>query len=437
MAKLFQTNSIIAMDELIDKNQIYDTRTKGYIEEVLSSYHHGNFRSAVVMLYSVVLCDLIFKLQELRDVFSDKFASDLLGKIEAKINNDKSSPEWEHIMVDEMHKKSPLLEADAYTLVSHLRDWRNLSAHPVLDDYSQLFIPEKHLVEGYICEAFTKILSKPAIFVKDIVDVMSDDLDKKKGYILNDITGFKEYVEKKYLQRMTDAMFVKVFKSFWKFTFILNNPICNSNRTINHNLLKLMLGSRKDLLFCAMDDTPNDYEITDNKEIIGYAIALLAELPETWKHLTEQTRTLINGKIAYNPFYKLIAWFLCEKKEDYIKQLLDEDFCYCPSNNELTYLIKQYKNNGLMSVLYDYFIHLLGKSTNFNDANSRMELMILPYLEDMDKGQIENVLKIMDGNRQLIRNYKFNYYCRMVVDVARRHFAEDVIKNNYKNIVVG
>ena len=53
MAKLFQTNSIIAMDELIDKDQIYDARTKGYIEEVLSSYHHGNFRSAVVMCYVI------------------------------------------------------------------------------------------------------------------------------------------------------------------------------------------------------------------------------------------------------------------------------------------------------------------------------------------------------------------------------------------------
>ncbi len=425
------------MDELIDKNQIYDARTKGYFEEVLSSYHHGNFRSAAVMLYSVVLCDLMFKLQELRDVFSDKFASDLLGKIEAQINKDKSNPAWELIMVDEMHKKSPLLEADAYTLISHLRDWRNLSAHPVLDDYSQLFIPEKHLVEGYMCEVFTKILSKPAIFVKDIVNVMSEDLDKKKGYILNDKNGFKEYVEKRYLQRMTDAMFVKVFKSFWKFTFILTNPDCDSNRPINQNLLKLMLGSRKDVLFLAMDCTPNDYEIADNEIVVLYAIEFLTCLPETWKHLTEQTKTLITGKIAQKPFYKLVAWFQCEKQEDYMKQLLKEGFYYYPTSNELDYVIKQYKDNDLMKLLYDYFIHLLGHSTNFNEASSRMELMILPYLEEMDKGQIESVLKIMNEHSQLIKNYKYNYYCRMVVEVARRYFAEDDIKNNYNNIVVG
>ena len=132
------------MADLIDKTQIYDNRTRDYIEEVLSSYENGNYRSAVVMLYSVVLCDLMFKLQELRDVFSDKFAKDLLTEIETLIGKDKASPAWEVTMVEKMHKTSPLLESDAYAIITHLRDWRNLSAHPVLDDYSQLFVPEKH-----------------------------------------------------------------------------------------------------------------------------------------------------------------------------------------------------------------------------------------------------------------------------------------------------
>ena len=50
---------------------------------------------------------------------------------------------------------------------------------------------------------------------------MSEDLNQKKGFILNDVDGFREYVDNKYLKRMTDAMFAKVFKSFWKFISVL------------------------------------------------------------------------------------------------------------------------------------------------------------------------------------------------------------------------
>ena len=48
---------------------IHDHRTKKYFDEVYVSYANGCYRSATVMLWSVVVCDLIFKLQELRDLF--------------------------------------------------------------------------------------------------------------------------------------------------------------------------------------------------------------------------------------------------------------------------------------------------------------------------------------------------------------------------------
>ena len=43
--------------------QIPITKTKEYFKEVYSSYCIGNYRSAVVMLWTVIVCDLLFKLQ--------------------------------------------------------------------------------------------------------------------------------------------------------------------------------------------------------------------------------------------------------------------------------------------------------------------------------------------------------------------------------------
>ena len=49
------------------KNHISSKETAKYFEEVYSSYINGNYRSAVVMLWSVVIYDVINKLQTLKD----------------------------------------------------------------------------------------------------------------------------------------------------------------------------------------------------------------------------------------------------------------------------------------------------------------------------------------------------------------------------------
>ena len=63
--------------------QIFDTRSKEYFSEVLSCYAAGNHRSAVVMLWSVAVCDLLFKLQNLVDLYGDEKSKAILAEIGA------------------------------------------------------------------------------------------------------------------------------------------------------------------------------------------------------------------------------------------------------------------------------------------------------------------------------------------------------------------
>jgi len=58
-----------SIESAIDR--ISDPRSKEYFQEVNSSYRNGNYRSAVVMLWTTVVCDLIYKLQTLRDIHND------------------------------------------------------------------------------------------------------------------------------------------------------------------------------------------------------------------------------------------------------------------------------------------------------------------------------------------------------------------------------
>jgi hypothetical protein len=49
----------------------------------------------MVMLYSVVICDLIYKLQELSNRYSDAVAVSILEKIKEEQRENSSNPIWE------------------------------------------------------------------------------------------------------------------------------------------------------------------------------------------------------------------------------------------------------------------------------------------------------------------------------------------------------
>lgn len=67
--------------------EIYFKKTREYFKEVVSSYSNENYRSAIVMLYSISICDILFKLQELKDMYNDSMAAKILKKVEDLRNN--------------------------------------------------------------------------------------------------------------------------------------------------------------------------------------------------------------------------------------------------------------------------------------------------------------------------------------------------------------
>ena len=90
--------------------RIYDSRSREYLQEVIACYDIGSYRSAIVLLNSVCLCDIFYKLQELRDIYSDKVAADCLIKIEDQIAKDETSSGWEKSLVESVFKNMSLLK---------------------------------------------------------------------------------------------------------------------------------------------------------------------------------------------------------------------------------------------------------------------------------------------------------------------------------------
>ena len=155
-------------DYSIDRatEKIYNSKTREYFQEVLSSYSIGNYRSAIVMLYSVIIADLFYKLKELSERDEDPKATAILDYIRSQISdrdrNNKS--EWETKVVERVFTETQLLEQSAKVYIDHIKQLRNLSAHPVLESEDLLSTPNKDTVRAAIINALEYVLTRPAMY---------------------------------------------------------------------------------------------------------------------------------------------------------------------------------------------------------------------------------------------------------------------------------
>ena len=74
-----------------DTNLIPSTSIRDYFEEILSNYLDGHTRSAIVLLYSTVVTDIMQKLNDLSADYNDANALSILQSIQQKKREPKGS----------------------------------------------------------------------------------------------------------------------------------------------------------------------------------------------------------------------------------------------------------------------------------------------------------------------------------------------------------
>ena len=57
------------------------------------------------MLYSIVLTDIIFKLEDLRDMYNDETAKDILDCVEKNLKNPSDKSKWEKDLFKDIKKR--------------------------------------------------------------------------------------------------------------------------------------------------------------------------------------------------------------------------------------------------------------------------------------------------------------------------------------------
>lgn len=309
-------------------SDIYFSKTKEYVEEVISCYSNGNCRAAIVSLYSVVICDLLLKLDELSKTFDDKRASKILNEIEKKREKSEIDSKWETDLVDLIHTETKLLNIELYTHIGSLKKLRNLSAHPSFsNDYAyELNSPSKEMTVSYIKYFIDNLFSKNPIFIKNVIDVLTNDLAQKSNLYENrNHNELKKYLIQRYFKYMDNEMKVYTCKTLWKFCFNSpNNEDCMKNIKINRLALEVIFEETDNVI--AILSNESMVKITsNNKECLEQLCLFLAKYPKAYSILSDDSKLQVSSILNENPFFKLISWFESEgNKEEHTKKIINE-----------------------------------------------------------------------------------------------------------------
>lgn len=391
---------------LFDFQKIINSKTREYFTEVVSSYNNCNYRAAVVMLYTVAICDILYKLKDLSELYGDTNASELLNKYEKHRNGQKESfskSSWEYDLLSDA-KNAGLIDSVLFSELTTVYNYRNMSAHPILDQNYELCSPSKEIAVALILAVFERLLSQPPLYISKVIDSMSEDLAKRKSILLADRTLLCSSINDKYLSHLNEKYILQVFKAFWKFCFILENEECHDNREINIEVLRLILEARQGIVEKEIKDDPIHFRCSLNDECVGSLVVLLSDYPNLYNLLRKEDQTTINSFINRNSRFKTISWFMFNSLGRFFdwlikeKVVVNEDFFINRMNSCFEY-------NGKSELLYDYYLFCYSESHSFESAKNRWSKLICPIVDLLSKKQLEQLVEIINNNSQIYNSY--------------------------------
>lgn len=420
----------------LEAEKIYNNRTKEYFREVISSYINGHYRSAIVMLYSVVISDLVFKLKELVERDDDEKANEILTELNYDGVRTSVSSDWEMKIVEKIFTSTNLLEKHEYVNIDTLKSHRNLCAHPVLNSEDILYSPNKETARAHIRNMLEGVLVKPPMYSKQVIQMFIENLPEDYKSFHTD-EEFERYIEHRYFRLFNKPMFISLFRTLWKFVFKLNNDDCNKNRSVNFQILNMIFKKHRDTILQAARDEKVYYsQVEFEKEQFRYLVEFLADAPQIYSDFTEDALIKFNVEIKKISSNYIKAWYInntIEKHLDVLNQQTEEG--------------KRSLHRGSLKFLRNYistsanekkFCHILityfSQANSFNDVDYRYTQVITPFLRDFKKEHLDRLLDLFNSSPQFYNLYWKDSLISRVVDVGKKELDYDIDLTQYEKL---
>lgn len=396
------------------KGQIQEYRSAEHFKEVLSCYYSGNLRSAVVMLYATVICDMIYKLEKLSSEFNDTRAQQILDEVEAHWEQNPTSPDWETTLPKKCWDAHKILDAASHSNFESLQKLRHLCAHPAMKGNRELYQPSSEIVLGHIVNMLREVLTRPALNAKDFIDVFLEDIATVKDQMVT-MNNLKRYLMARYFDQYDDvALFFSLFKSLWKLVFYLSNEKCDENRDVNWDALMIMGDEYSTQIIDRFDKDSSwfaNHITTDNDDLLRLFIKYVNIHVEFFEHLPEDGRIRITSSIDSSEDLNALAIFLSSNPLEHIRKSNPQ------RRDTILYLSDYLRENISTAEAYDFNIEQYGNSGSFDQADWRYDNLIGPYLKEFTIEQWKRILTYTNNNGQIYGRRKADMTYRAMKNV--------------------
>lgn len=424
-------------------NNIRESKTREYINEVIVSYEIGNYRSAIVSLYSVVIVDLYLKLNELIDVYNNQDAKIFLKKISEKSRYD-SSRETE--LIDYFTKTNMSLSKKAIITIENIKNLRNLSAHPDFEPLQEELLskPDQYIVAGLINECFSDIFCVSPFIGRNIFGFMLADISKRKSSFKNiedefDSELFDKFLCEKYFNNISEELYNYYTDQVFKIVFVTDNEETRENRIINYRILMCLFSKDKVKFLKVISKSNNLKHINYNDDMV-YKLLLnfIFKLPELFKYINDS----LQHKIQTNAFG--ITTYYVNKNfsnlSSYLKNLDEENLIYLWYEIEIIHPLsfqKYLKEMGLKDYCLKIAINTYTNSVSYNEADFNFLNWIEPNLNIMCVNDLINLIEKSSLNPQVydrraaFRDHKLIIDCLESMDSESEYCKREFLKSNH------
>lgn len=401
--------------------------TKEYLKEVISSYNSGNYRSTIVVLYSVVIFDLLEKVKILSEIYHDEKATEILESIKTMEGDETTYSSREKFLVKAVKDKTVLLNDIEYGKLQHLRENRNWCAHPVHNQDYKLINPTKEEARAFIRISFEIIFQKEALLSRkvldDILQTSYDYYDKMQ------LDGLKNYLNDKFYSKMNQGVKDKTFESLWKIVFMLNDEQCIKTRHSSYYALLFLININPEHYYGIVKNDTQRYsniQMPENKiEFESYhasisnspaeaLIFMLSEHPKLYNNMTEASRAIINTIAPKNITYLTVSYYLSESMENHLSKIIDKrDSIYIMANgycdtskydifahDDLLLLYKKALELGCDDVVKDFIINHFVHSPSYNNTDYIWSF-VYPIINTFTGDELKTLLNGMNNNSQI------------------------------------
>jgi hypothetical protein len=420
--------------------RIVDRRSREYFREVYSSYVNTNYRSATVMLWSVVVADLVFKLEELETMYGDPAAVAILAAVTKTQTNNPNSPVWELELLEEVKKRTSLLEIAEHESLVALQRQRHLSAHPILTGVRELSSPSREMARANIRSALEAVLTKPSLMSRKILDSMLEDLERLRDQGL-ERPDLERFITGKYLAHMLPKVEDSVFRSLWNLAFMKTDQRCEDNRKINRTALQTIFARRPDHFLSLIEADGRHYGEVSHEGTCGIQlIAFLATAPRVFKSLPDPAKVIIEAVAGTSRELGAIAWFLAPSPEEHLRSLSDAvqtEKVQIPSR-AVRRLRDWAEDEGAAAVTEADRLSVLvyGASRNYSDADQRFAALIKPRLEHFSKDDMLLLLSRIDANEQVWGRGRGQEEHKLVKAAAEKLLGKKFDFDKFSNFVL-